>query len=250
VLFLCFLLGLFLFDQKNWSQKQRVAAIVTLLISSIGLYFTYTRGVWIGLVVALVLGLFMWRPKYGVAYLVIFAATVGALHFGSAEFRWRVGTTISEAQGDSERKLIWKSHFLIFKENPIFGLGYGQNTRELSQYYQRLNVPKETLVSHAHNEYLHLAAGTGVFGLLAYLIVWFFFLLQTWRVWRFEAADLWDRGAAFGFLLGQGAFLIGGLTEANFEHSKVRFAVMLIWAYTIFLAKKYSLLGWKLRGNA
>ncbi len=247
VLFLCFLLGIFLFDQKNWSKKQRLFAVVTLLIASCGLYFTFTRGVWIGFIIALMLGLLLWRPRYALACLTVFVLTVSALHFGSAEFRWRVGSTISEAQGESERKLIWKSHFLIFRENPIFGLGYGQNTRELPKYYERLNVPKTTLVSHAHNEYLHLAAGTGILGLIVYLVIWYFFLLQAWKIWKFESADLWDRGVAFGFLLGQGTFLIAGLTEANFEHSKVRFAVMLIWAYTVYLAKKHSLLGWKLR---
>jgi O-antigen ligase len=249
VLFLCFLLGLFLIDQKNWRPKQRLFAVLTLAVASLGLYLTYTRGVWFGFIIALVLGLFFWRPRYSFFCLVIFSLTAGALYLGSTDFRWRMRVTFNEAQGESERKLIWKSHFLIFKENPVFGLGYGQNTRQLPKYYERLNVPKETLVSHAHNQYLHLAAGTGILGLLAYLTMWFYFLLQTWKLWKSNHVDSWDRGVAFGFLLAQGSFLIAGMTEANFEHSKVRFALMLMWAYTIYLAKKYSLLGWKLRGK-
>ncbi len=248
VLFLCFLLGLFLMDQKNWKPAQKFFALLTLIVASMGLFLTYTRGVWIGFVVGLVFGLFLWRPRYSLLCLLIFAATGAGLYKTSSEFKWRVDSTMAEAQGESERKVIWKTHLLIFEENPIFGLGYGQNTRQLPKYYERLGVPNTTLVSHAHNEYLHLAAGTGVLGLLVYLMVWSYFLLQGWRVWKHPAVDSWDRGAVFGFLLGQGTFLVAGLTEANFEHSKVRFAVMLIWAYTIVLAKKYDLLGWKSGG--
>jgi O-antigen ligase len=249
VLFLCFLLGLFLLDQRNWRPAQKYFALLTLVVASMGLFLTYTRGVWIGFIAGLLVGTFLWRPRYSLICLLIFASTGSLLYQASPQFRWRVNTTLDEAQGESERKMIWKTHFLIFQENPVFGLGYGQNTRQLPKYYERLDVPKTTLVSHAHNQYLHLAAGTGVLGLLIFLMVWSYFLLQGWKVWKHPGAESWDRGAAFGFILAQGTFLFAGLTEANFEHSKVRFAVMLIWAYTIVLAKKYSLLGWKLRSE-
>jgi O-antigen ligase len=78
--------------------------------------------------------------------------------------------------GASERKMIWAGHFQIFKENPIFGAGYGQNTKALPRVYLEMGAPPDTLVSHAHNQYLHLAAGTGILGLLSYLLIWFFFL--------------------------------------------------------------------------
>jgi O-antigen ligase len=138
--------------------------------------------------------------------------------------------------------MIWAGHFQIFKENPIFGAGYGQNTKALPRVYLEMGAPPDTLVSHAHNQYLHLAAGTGILGLLSYLLIWFFFLKLNLTIWAQRHLSPWDRGAAWGLLVGQLSFLIAGLTEANFEHSKVRFMVMLSWAYVIFLANKYKLL--------
>lgn len=249
VLFFCFMLGLFLIDRKNWSRGQVLFALFNLLIAALGLYLTFTRGVWIGLFLSIVTVFLFWKPKYSLAALLMFSILLAGLYKGSADFKWRLDRTVGEAKGESERKILWKTHFLIFSENPIFGLGYGQNSRELRKYYDRLNVPQGTLESHAHNEYLHLAAGTGILGLFAYLAIWAFFFLQLIRLWLNRQLENWDRGVVFGFLMAQTAFVIGSLTESNFEHSKVRFAVMLIWAYTVYLAKKYSALGWRAKGD-
>lgn len=238
--FTCFLLGLFIVDSGNWKKQDQILMALVLLFSLVGLYFTYTRGVWIGFAVGVFVGLLMWRLKALVAVVLVSLVGFTGLYHSSDLFRFRVDRTLSEIQGESERKVIWKAHGIIFLENPIFGAGYGQNTKQLAEVYERISAPKSTLISHAHNQYLHLAAGTGALGLICYLIVWGFFLGKSFLLWRHPKIVSWDRGVILGLIMGQVSFLIAGLTEANFEHSKVRFMVMLAWAYVIYLAGKYQ----------
>jgi putative inorganic carbon (HCO3(-)) transporter len=72
------------------------------------------------------------------------------------------------------RKIVWKGAFQIWKAYPVFGTGV--ETFAFSYYGFR---PKEhNLVSEwdfiynkAHNEYLNIAANTGTFGLLTYIVL-------------------------------------------------------------------------------
>ena len=240
VIFLSFLIGVTLVDFKQWNQQQKTSMVLILIFSLMGLYLTFTRGVWFGFIGGLSIGLFLWKPKYIVA--MALAAILGFWSFYSVSpsFRSRIDRTTAEMNGESERKILWKAHGQIFRENPVFGAGYGQNTKQLARVYSEINAPAGTLISHAHNQYIHLAAGTGILGLLCYLGIWGFFLKKSWDLWRWLATDSWDKGIALGLIIGQLAFMIGSLTEANFEHSKVRFMVMLAWAYVIYLTLKYN----------
>ena len=54
--------------------------------------------------------------------------------------------------------------YLVFKENPVFGIGPA-NYRELSQKYLK-NYPNYRADNHPHNFYIQLAAETGIIGLI------------------------------------------------------------------------------------
>lgn len=125
---------------------------------------------------------------------------------------------------------------MIFKDHPLFGAGYGQNKFLLHEYYDKQGLPKDQFIGHAHNEYLHILAGTGALGLLCYLAILGTIFFQAFLVfWRTSSNQSFRKGLALGVLGGQICFLIGSLTESNFEHSKVRFGIMFMWAISIWL---------------
>jgi O-antigen ligase len=238
----CLLLGITVVNFRAWPKSMKWFVSLTLFLAVLGLVLTFTRGVWIGLLFGILVTLLAYRPKY---FAVVFATILvcGLTAYQSSEvIRWRVDRTWQEAGGASERKLLWQAHFLEFKENPIFGLGYGQNGKLLPEAYAKLGIPADTLVSHAHNQYIHLAAGTGLLGLACYLFIWFFILRLLWRLWKRPDLDSWDQGIVLGAAMAMLTFLVAGLTEANFEHSKVRFMVMILWSYVIYLGKEYRLI--------
>jgi len=248
LIFLCLFMGVVLSELKSMTQKQKLWALVALGCSVLGLLLTFTRGVWIGFTVSILVTFLFWKPKYSLVLGILVVGLAFGTYQSSQVFRWRVDSTIREVQGHSERKNLWQANALMVKENPFFGLGYGQNTMELPKFYDRLGITEGRMESHAHNQLIHLAAGTGLLGLFCYVAVWLFFYILLIRLWRMTNLESWDRGIVLGALLGQTAFLIGGLTEANFEHSKVRFAVMIAWSYVIYLGFKYQKLpnwNWK-----
>lgn len=245
VVFVCLFLGVVLFELKSMTQRQKIWSLVALVFSLLGLFLTFTRGVWIGFTASILVTFLFWRPRYSLILGFLLVVLGLGTYQASDVFRWRVDSTIREMQGQSERKNLWRANALMIRENPVFGLGYGQNTMELPKYYDRLGITEGRMESHAHNQLIHLAAGTGILGFLCYIAVWLFFYAVLFRLWEMANLENWDRGIVLGALLGQTAFLIGGLTEANFEHSKVRFAVMIVWSYVVYLGFKYQrLVNW------
>lgn len=245
VLLILFCVGLLFWGRRNFSKSQIALTALACALGGFGLFLTYTRGVWIGCVAALTIFLFFTRPVVALVFSVVVSLSFWIFYNHTSEYsdsHSRISQTLKEIKGQSERKVIWKTHFEIFKDYPILGAGYGQNSKLVPQYYARDGVPSDTLVSHAHNQYLHLAAGTGILGIFCYLFIWHFFFRNLIRLWKRVDLDSWDRGAVAGLIMGQIAFCVGSLTEANFERSKVRFMVMLIWAYGIYLANKYQIL--------
>lgn len=203
--------------------------IVVFLFTSVCFLLSFTRGAWLGLFFAAVVTLFVRRPLWGAIAAVAGTAIAGLLTAIWPIFRHRVFRVFAADSYDHERITLWKTNFIIWRENPILGIGYGENARRLREYYDLLGVPPGTFEGHAHNQFLHLAAGSGLLGLLSYLLVFGFFMNWNLRLLK-TSADTWVRGLLWGTLAAQIAFLIGGLTEANFEHSKVRFMLMFVWA--------------------
>ena len=108
----------------------------------------------------------------------------------------------------SERLARMKAAWLTFKKHPWFGIGHGQYPFEL----RRLN--REGLVggiaapgTHAHNNYLHLAAEMGIVGLAVYLLL----LFCIFEAGRYSCRRGFDNVGVMlkAFAIGQGIFSLG-----------------------------------------
>ena len=113
----------------------------------------------------------------------------------------------------SERLERMKAAWLMFEKHPWFGVGHGQYFSEL----RKLN--REGLVgdiaasgTHAHNNYLHLAAEMGAAGLAVYLLL-LLCIFETGRYCRRRGVD--NVGVMLmAFAIGQGIF---SLTDTQFS---------------------------------
>lgn len=226
---LFFLLAGLVLEKNSVPAKWRKPLIAVCAMTGLCVLLSFTRGVWIGVAIGGVITAFLYRPKLGAAITGVGVVFIGALLAFWERFRERFFYSFSTGSYDEERWTLWKTNSVIWRENPWFGIGYGENGRRLREYYDRLGVPAGYFEGHAHNQFLHLLAGTGLFGLLCYLAIFAFFIRLNWRLLR-ASLPAWERGLLWGTLAGQISFLGGGLTEANFEHSKVRFMLMFVWA--------------------
>jgi O-antigen ligase len=241
--FFCALVGLYFGVFKDLSKQKKWFYLLVIVLTGVSVLLTYTRGVWIAVFASLVIISFLWKPKYGIAAIVAGILAVAALYATVPTIRSRIDFTArmadeekAKSSYDTERVILWKTNLMIFKDRPFFGAGYGQNKHLLHEYYEKQNLPKDQFVSHAHNQYIHLLAGTGALGLLSYLGVLGTFIVLTFRAFmKIPKSDGFHKGLALGVLGGQLCFAIGGITESNFEHSIVRFAAMFMWAMGLWL---------------
>ena len=108
----------------------------------------------------------------------------------------------------------------MFKDHPWLGVGLFQNQVKIQNYHYKVQ-DRQGMVGHAHNNYIQVLVGVGVFGFLFYM--WFCIksYIDVFKGYIISK----QRGAYSGYLLGGiGAltsFYISGLTESNFFDGEV-----------------------------
>ena len=240
----CLLVGMW-FSMWQWRDSRQWWILLSALLGMIAILLSFSRGVWISLSLALVVMAIMFSLR--MAFVLIGAG--GLLFFGLFSFWPNFQERIRYAMqgGDTERIYIWKANLQMFKDHPILGLGYQENIEALHEYYKTVGAPKDFMITHAHNQYLHMLSGTGALGLLVYVLILGYFLVLSIRVWKkIGSRDFFHKGLALGLVGAQVAFILGGLTEANLEHSKMKYCLALVWALTVWLAYEYRVLRTKI----
>lgn len=228
---LCFWLGLLL-TGLHWKTKSRPWLLAAGAIGALAVLLSFTRGAWLGVAGGLVVMTFLRSARLG-AFVTVIGAVIVAVLLQWPMFAERAGNVSSH--GD-ERTVIWKAHWQIFTENPVFGIGPHQTEKRVRELYQGWGVSEKTQAGHAHNQYLHWLAMAGVVGLIAALSFLAFLWLLNLRLYlrlKDRAHGTLEEGIALGLLGAQTMWLIGGITEANFEHSKLKYVLVLIWALVI-----------------
>jgi O-antigen ligase len=202
--------------------RRRVAAVAFALLV-VAIVFSTARGAWLAMG-AVVVGL----AAVGAAGRVrprrlapVLGATVlaAALAFAIAPgLGARLGSMFAFAGENAGRVAIYQANLDIVHDHPIFGVGFGAYRRASAPYYAAR--PRADRVSHAHNDYLQLAAAAGLVGLAAFCLLWATALLRGWdAVARAANGATW--AAAAGAWVGIVGFLVGGLTQYNFGDNEV-----------------------------
>ena len=179
-----------------------------------GLVVSYSRGAWIGALVATGIMAVLWPVRrvwrimtaaVGLV-LVVGVARVGALpveivpRFTSVMDLVRVqdvrGVTIDAVNFSLiERIAHWQAASRMATARPWLGVGLG-NFQAAYPDYRLLNW--EHALGHAHNVYLNVVAETGFLGLGAYMFLWASVFLVTLRA--IEGSIGWQRGVSMGLL--------------------------------------------------
>ncbi len=225
-----------LFSKEKKTPFQ-IIILTTFFITALAVLFTFTRGVWMALVISSIVGGFLVNRRLGVLSILFVVISAAILMISWPRFNERLFQAFDAKKSyDSERMVIWKTNWHIFKENPLLGIGYSENKRRLREYYDQLNIPRGQFEGHAHNQYLHFLAGTGIIGLLFYLIWCWLILKINYQIYRhyFLLKQKKLQYLFLGILLSQITFHIGALTESNFSIAKNRLLLVMIWSFIVY----------------
>jgi O-antigen ligase len=154
--------------------------------------------------------------------LVLPLATAAAL-VASPGLRTQIGSAFT-IEANVGRVAIWQANLDIVREHPVLGLGFGRYRAVAPRYYAR--HPAADRRSHAHNNFLQIAAEAGLVGLAAFTLL-FATALRFGIDGVRRARDPERRALGAGATLAVTAFLLGGLTQYTLGDSEVATAM---WA--------------------
>ncbi|CAN5542946.1 hypothetical protein BH10BDE1_BH10BDE1_36030 [soil metagenome] len=226
---------------RNKFDKWKAIGIGVSVLSATAILWSYTRGAWIAIAAAVaIMVLFLGRKIAISVYSGSVALLVGAF-FASEEFRQRLASVVSTTDLSNVQRIdIWKANIAMFKDHPIFGVGYGFNEDLITAYYEKLGITQE-FGGHAHNNYLQFLSGTGILGFAAYTAFTGIFLWMSIKLLRTVKKGTATYGLVLGALGAQVALLVGGLTECNFKDAEVNHQFMFICALVMLIWRANSL---------
>ncbi len=147
------------FASHGWLKSILLFCIPILFTA---LFFTFTRGAWIAVIIELLILVFLFLKKYRVPFLVstvvVFLIVVGL------SYKSIISHKLITRGSEQPRIEAIKLSSEIIRKHPFVGIGYGKDT--FSKYYP------DIYVKHSHNIFLNTAVETGIPG-LAVLIAMF-----------------------------------------------------------------------------
>jgi O-antigen ligase len=195
------------FWRDRLNRLGQVAVCLVLPLFAAGIFFSYTRSVWMGAALALfvVAALTLhrsWRPlvlggMIGAALLLVTFKSDAFLGFqreySASETRDSASLRVSFAY------VSWQ----MFLDRPIMGCGLGRFAQEKLPYLSDRStaIPLErirTLVHHNH--YLSLLTETGLIGFSLFAALMCVWAVDAWKMVRHAGTPDWIRGIAVLFL--------------------------------------------------
>ena len=126
------------------------------------------------------------------------------------------------------RKTLWGGGWEIFKDYPLTGCGFKCVDLVNSQYPD----PTGYIARYRgmHNNLIQVAVDTGIFGLTAWLAIWFcFFRFLYHKAIALEQKNF-EGWIIFGSSAATLAFLVAGFFESNFYDSEIAMLLYFIMA--------------------
>lgn len=182
-----------IFHKRNFIK--RFFSFLLFLIIVLGLFFSFSRAAWLGVIVAslFVIPIYL-KIKFRVLIITIFLAIGGLIYFGPSLYsdmkknsekntmesmdalsHAKSISNVSTDVSNVERLNRWDSGFRMFEEKPILGWGPGTYMFQYSPFQRGLEM---TVISSTlgdaggiHNEYLNHLIEMGIPGLIIYFIL-------------------------------------------------------------------------------
>ncbi len=202
--------------RRGW-QLVLMAAVP---LMALGIFATYTRSTWIGLLASAAVVGYLQLPKNWRLPLFTLAALGGVL---IAAATWqnvvgleREGSASESGHSVDQRKSFAYVSWQMFQEYPVFGVGFGRfydrKLPYLSDRSQEFEL--ESLRGlHHHNTLLSLLTETGMLGLAAFLALLFAWARSAWSLVRNTKLPAWERSQGLLML----AVLVTYLSSAVFH---------------------------------
>ena len=227
---------LFRNEVKSWGFLQ-IFYIVALVLQTINLYFTATRGTILGLIgglilAAILIALFETKRrtlrKMAIGTIGVMIIFIGLfVSFKESSFikespvLGRFATMSFNSDTGWSRFKIWEIAYQGFQERPILGWGQGNFPDVFNKYYNPELHSIEPWYDRAHNVFFDWLIAAGILGLVSYLLI---FVASIYQIWKKKEDDFTIVGKS----------ILTGLLAAYFVHNIFVFDNLI--SYILFFA--------------
>ncbi|MEW6716754.1 MAG: O-antigen ligase family protein [Chloroflexota bacterium] len=210
---------------RLWNERKqslRLIAIWAIVVCSLSVVLTYSRGGFVALAVVAALLLIYYRPK-PMAWLITLLVVLVVIQFVPAVYTERIMSLsdfLPDAASSEQPGATFRGRaselivgWLMFRDSPLVGVGYNNYPVYYQEYSRRVGLDPRIAERSAHNLYIEIAAETGLLGLTVFgLIVWDS-MQGVWLAWKkFKAAQMNDfAGIVAAFGIGLAGYLVAGL---------------------------------------
>ncbi len=190
------------------SLRRKILIIGLAGLMCIGVYSTLTRSVWMGLVAAAAITVFLPAPQAYKGAMVVLASLLllcVAPLLADKVFSFKRDKNVSLADMENSARL--RPMFVtvatrMVADRPILGVGFGQYAQAKYPYLQDQYSAEPLSLTKGfmqHNIFLAYVTETGLTGLSVLLLMLSLFLRAAWVNWRDVRLSFWKR--QFGLLL-------------------------------------------------
>lgn len=206
---------------------QKLSMLVLALLLSGCLVLTYSRGAWVSL--AAIIGAYGLLYERRLLWLLLIVPAI-ALCFSDVSGRM---ISIFQATDTSStlRVALWHSTLAMISDSPLSGIGWGVYWLVYPHYDFFIN-DDSTVIFHAHNLYLHLAAETGIPGLLAFVAFLYCHAQLAVRLLRISCPP-WVHGLLIGLAAAILGFAVSGLTDHILFNIQISMLAWLMFALVV-----------------
>ena len=170
------------------TQNRNIGKIVFYgfsLITVGSIYFTYTRGPWLGFFAALIL-LTLFRTKMRRPVMLILISLLFVVMTGiGAKLSLFEGTLFSKRQDTVDDRIVsYTTALRMASANPILGVGFGKFGSEWDNYFIKVKDIPFSEFDGSHNTFLGILAETGLIGLILYLAIFYYLLKMCLNIYK------------------------------------------------------------------
>lgn len=186
-------------------NRKEVVKTISLALALLCLFFTFSRGGWIGAVAAVLTTIVLKKDRKPLIAIILCMTAITALFW--TDIAGRANGALSDSTF-GYRVEIWRTAMEIFRKYPLFGCGFGTSWKMIPEISPEIDA----LVGHAHNLYLNFAMETGVVGLSGFVGFIGSRITRGYRRLRTQEGGVFDLTA--GVMGGVAGMLVHGFVDA------------------------------------
>ncbi|MBI4650905.1 O-antigen ligase family protein [Candidatus Desantisbacteria bacterium] len=225
------LLSISVFSLKMNNLYEKIFLVSAILIMSIALILTYTRGAWLGLISGVLVICFLKDKRIIIPVLLFISLSI----YLSSSFKERAKKIQNfKSTSDYSRIEIWEKGIKIIKDNPL--LGVGMENYELAADKKG----KFEVHPHSHNNYIQQGVNAGILGLAAFLWIIYNLLNKGYGSIKNNLDDPYLKNINIGCFAGLISFLVSGIVDYSIKNDV---SITLFWFLMglLFIGQKHYL---------